>query len=97
MFSLSVINSPTSKSRTTDQLVPPLQATTLNVPLNGDLNLSCCAIMEDVAIEWWFQRNAKSPLVKLTNNSREYHIRSSIEEYEGFYTCSTTSDKQVDF
>uniref|UniRef100_A0A1A9W811 Ig-like domain-containing protein n=1 Tax=Glossina brevipalpis TaxID=37001 RepID=A0A1A9W811_9MUSC len=94
VFSLSVINSPMTKGKM-DQLVSPLQAPNLYVPLNGDLNLSCCAIMDEVTIEWWFQRNAKSPLVKLTNNSREYHIRSSIEEYEGFYTCSTISDKQT--
>lgn len=77
------------------QLVPHLQNTTLYVPLNGDLNLTCCTLMNDVPIEWWFQQSSSPSWVKLSNNSKEYHIRSSIEQYEGYYRCATIYSNQV--
>lgn len=77
------------------QLIPHLQNTTLFVPEGGDLNLSCCALTDDATIEWWFQQTFSSPWIRLANNSKEYHIRSSIDQYEGYYRCSTAYSNQV--
>uniref|UniRef100_A0A1I8PTL1 Uncharacterized protein n=1 Tax=Stomoxys calcitrans TaxID=35570 RepID=A0A1I8PTL1_STOCA len=77
------------------QLIPHLQNSTLFVPTGGDLNLSCCALTDDATIEWWFQQTFNSPWIRLANNSKEYHIRSSINQYEGYYTCSTAYSNQT--
>lgn len=92
---LNVVESPEQDKPPNAQLIPHLQNTTLYVPLNGDLNLTCCALTDDVTILWWFQQTSSTPWVKLTNDSKEYHIRSSIEEYEGYYTCATIYNNQV--
>ncbi|XP_037825660.1 uncharacterized protein LOC119613700 [Lucilia sericata] len=77
------------------QLIPHLQNTTLYVPLNDDLNLTCCTPTDDVPIEWWFHQSSATPWIKLSNNSKEYHIRNSIEQYEGYYTCATVNSNQT--
>uniref|UniRef100_A0A1I8M4Q9 Uncharacterized protein n=1 Tax=Musca domestica TaxID=7370 RepID=A0A1I8M4Q9_MUSDO len=94
LMTLTVVH---SEGRTLNnaQLIPHLQNTTLFVPTGGDLNISCCALTDDAIIEWWFQQTFSSPWIRLANNSKEYHIRSSIDEYEGYYTCSTAYSNQT--
>lgn len=94
-MNLTVLETADEQKPPNGQLIPHLQNTTLYVPLNGDLNLTCCTYSDNEPIEWWFQQSSGTPWVKLSNNSKEYHIRSSIEEYEGYYTCDTIYGNQV--
>ncbi|XP_065372017.1 uncharacterized protein plum [Calliphora vicina] len=95
LLNLNVVESNDDERPPNGQLIPHLQNTTLYVPLNGDLNLTCCTLTNDVPIEWWLQQSNTESWVKLSNNSKEYHIRSGIEEYEGYYKCATINSNQT--
>ncbi|KAH8407081.1 hypothetical protein KR222_006111 [Zaprionus bogoriensis] len=77
------------------QLLPALQNATLYVPSGGRLMLQCRAVADFVPIDWWLQ-HANNTFTQLRNNSIALEISNvSIARHQGYYFCTTPSDRQT--
>ncbi|XP_034489215.1 uncharacterized protein LOC117792968 [Drosophila innubila] len=77
------------------QLLPAFQNATLYVPTGGMLMLQCRAVADYVPIDWWLQ-HPNNTLSQLRNNSVALEITEvSRERHEGYYICTTPTDRQT--
>ncbi|KAL7728930.1 hypothetical protein ACLKA6_004263 [Drosophila palustris] len=77
------------------QLLPAFQNATLYVPTGGMLMLQCRAVADYVPIDWWLQ-HPNNTLSQLRNNSVALEITEvSRDRHEGFYICTTPTDRQT--
>lgn len=84
---------PESESET--QLLPAFQSATLYVATGGTLMLQCRAVADYVPIDWWLQ-HPNNTLSQLRNNSVALEISDvSRERHEGYYICTTPTDRQT--
>lgn len=91
--SLEVVNSITANSA---KLLPALQNDELFVANGSMLKLHCAptttATIKGNAIRWTFRKRTQStapPIALKTANPNELHISNvSVEQHDGFYTCS---------
>ncbi|EDW15461.2 uncharacterized protein LOC6573941 [Drosophila mojavensis] len=86
---------PQPLATTTTHLLPAFQNATLFVPTGGSLQLQCHAMEDYVPIEWWLQHPNNS-LSQLSNNSMTLEItNASMARHEGYYMCTTPTDRQT--
>lgn len=91
--SLESVNSITANNA---KLLPPLQKDELFVANGSTIILHCAptttATKKGNAVRWYFRKRAQStapPIVLKATNPNELHISNvSIEQHDGFYTCS---------
>ncbi|KAH8310772.1 hypothetical protein KR044_002989 [Drosophila immigrans] len=77
------------------QLLPAFQNATLYVPTGGTLMLQCRTVADYVPIEWFLQHPNNS-LSMLRNNSAALEETDvSRERHEGYYMCTTPTDRQT--
>lgn len=96
MDGVSVVD-PAGSSRdwTTTQLLPAFQNATIYVPSGGKLLLQCRAVADYVPIDWWLQ-HPNNTFTQLRNDSVALEISSVSQAlHEGYYFCTTPSDRQT--
>ncbi|XP_062127284.1 uncharacterized protein LOC133839664 [Drosophila sulfurigaster albostrigata] len=77
------------------RLLPAFQNATLYVPTGGTLMLQCRAVADYVPIDWWLQ-HPNNTLTQLRNNSVALEVSDvRMERHEGFYICTTPTDRQT--
>ncbi|XP_055852842.1 uncharacterized protein LOC129916746 [Episyrphus balteatus] len=90
------ITNNTYKSSSKYKLLPPLQDDVHYIPSGTNLRLRCFGTSNSITIEWWFGKSLDSQNKKISNNSRDFHIReATVEKDDGYYRCATQGDAQV--